>query len=98
MKTMIVIICVFLSSIFANVVFALPATSQPASKINLNTADVNALSHSIKGIGAKRAAAIVEYRKAHGVFRSLNDLALVHGLGKTFFNSHEQQLRAIFVL
>ena len=35
----------------------------------------------IKGIGAKKAQSIVEYRKKHGKFKSVNDLKNVKGVG-----------------
>ena len=76
--------------------FANPITSPP--KININSADINTLMHSIKGIGAKRAAAIIQYRQAHGAFKSLKDLASVHGFGQGFIKSHEKQLEDIFVI
>jgi competence protein ComEA len=73
-------------------------STQITQKINLNTADANALMHSIKGIGAKRAEAIVLYRKTHGLFKSIDDLALVRGLGKTFVKSHNKELHDLFIM
>ena len=77
---------------------ALPHARQTATKINLNTADVAALTHSFKGIGAKRAQAIVNYRAAHGNFKSVGGLASVRGLGKSFVSRHLTQLKAIFTV
>ncbi|MBE7567452.1 MULTISPECIES: ComEA family DNA-binding protein [Acidithiobacillus] len=56
--------------------FALPLWAS----VNINTADVAALD-SLPGIGPAKAQAIVEYRKAHGSFKTLDDLARVHGIG-----------------
>lgn len=50
-------------------------------KININTADAETLSEYVKGVGPKKAEAIVEYRKKHGRFRSVDDLAKVKGIG-----------------
>ena len=47
-------------------------TSQ--EKININTANSKTLS-MIKGIGEKRAEAIIQYRKSHGKFKSINGLS-----------------------
>lgn len=55
------------------------ATKIATSPIDINTASAVQLSH-IKGIGTKKAAAIVAYRQAHGRFKSLSDLALVKGI------------------
>lgn len=41
--------------------------------IDINTADV-VLLQKVKGIGKKKAEAIVEYRKVNGKFNSLDDL------------------------
>jgi competence protein ComEA len=51
------------------------------SPVNINQASAEQLS-SLKGIGAKRAAAIVAYRSAHGQFKQLEDLTNVPGISK----------------
>jgi len=48
--------------------------------ININTADVKAL-EALPGIGAAKAQAIVDYRTAHGNFKSIDDLKNVKGIG-----------------
>ncbi len=52
-----------------------------AETVNINTADAKALSKHLTGVGPARAAAIVEYRKAHGAFRSVEELQKVKGIG-----------------
>jgi competence protein ComEA len=37
---------------------------------------------TLKGIGAKRAAQIVAYRQAHGLFKTVSDLSHVRGIGE----------------
>ncbi len=69
-----------------------------SSKINLNQADAKTLSKSMKGIGLKRAAAIVKYREDHGKFKTVEDLAQVRGFGHSFVQSHLAQLQAVFVI
>ncbi|EKD77151.1 MAG: hypothetical protein ACD_42C00461G0001 [uncultured bacterium] len=54
--------------------------SHDASAVDINHADAKQLT-SLKGIGAKKAEAIVNYRAAHGQFKSAEDLASVHGIG-----------------
>lgn len=49
-------------------------------KININTADVKML-QTIKGIGPKKAAAIVNYRNEHGKFHEINDLLKIPQTG-----------------
>lgn len=48
---------------------------------NINTADAQALAEAIKGVGIKKAEAIVAYRAEHGPFESVDDLAKVQGIG-----------------
>lgn len=50
--------------------------------VNINTADAETLAVALDGVGASRARAIVEYRDAHGPFRSVDDLAQVKGIGE----------------
>jgi len=50
-----------------------------AAKVNINTADEAALA-SVKGIGEKKAKAIIEYREKNGMFKSVDDLTKVKGI------------------
>ena len=75
-----------------------PPTEQKIDKINLNKADAKTLAKSCKGIGKKRAEAIVKYREAHGNFRSVEQLAEVSGIGKQFVKRHQTQLEGTFVV
>lgn len=52
-----------------------------ADKVNINTADAPTLDRVLLNVGASKAEAIVAYRKAHGAFRSADQLALVKGIG-----------------
>lgn len=53
----------------------------PAEKININTANAEQISTSMTGIGESKAKAIVEYRKTHGNFKSIQELENVDGIG-----------------
>lgn len=77
---------------------AVITTAQTTPKINLNTADVSVLSKSIKGIGIKRAEAIIKYRDTHEGFKSLDELAQVPGLGKNFVTNNAEKLAETFTL
>lgn len=68
------------------------------SKLNLNHADVQTLTGSFKGIGRKRAEAIVSYREAHDGFKTVADLAQVRGLGQSFVKSHLTELEQVFTV
>ncbi|NRB57509.1 MAG: ComEA family DNA-binding protein [Salinicola sp.] len=59
---------------------ALPALAQDAP-VNINEASVEALT-TLPGIGAVKAQAIVDDRKANGDYKSLEDLTRVDGIGE----------------
>lgn len=52
-----------------------------AERIDINTADVATLDRVLLNIGPAKAEAIVAYRTANGPFRSVEQLALVKGIG-----------------
>ena len=59
--------------------------------ININTATLEEL-QTIKGIGKKKAEAILQYRKEHGAFRTKEDLLQVKGIGKKALEAIESQV------
>lgn len=54
---------------------------QNQNRVNINTASAEQLASNLKGVGLKKAQAIVEYRKAFGDFKSVNELTAVKGIG-----------------
>ncbi|MDX8411533.1 MAG: helix-hairpin-helix domain-containing protein, partial [Mariprofundaceae bacterium] len=60
------------------VCLALATPSFADDMLNVNTATAAQL-EEIKGLGEKTARKIVEYRKEHGAFASLDDLIQVKG-------------------
>jgi len=54
---------------------------QQAQQININTADAATLAGSLRGVGIKKAEAIVAYRSEHGPFKSIDELVNVKGIG-----------------
>ena len=70
------------------------ATSKEASKegkVNINTATVEELK-TLKGVGEKKAEAIIEYRKKNGSFQTKEDLMKVRGIGKKLFESFQERI------
>ncbi len=56
-----------------------------AGPININTATLEQLDEELQGIGTALARRIVDYREAHGPFRSPEDIQKVPYVGvKTF--------------
>ena len=70
------------------------ATSKEVSKegkVNINTATVEELK-TLKGVGEKKAEAIIEYRKKNGSFKTKEDLMKVRGIGKKLFESFKERI------
>lgn len=63
-----------------------------ALPVNINTADAPALAQGIKGVGAKRAEAIVAYRKEHGPFKTVDELARVKGVNAKIIEDNRPNL------
>ena len=64
-----------------------------ADPVNINTADAATLDRALKGVGPARAEAIVEYRKTHGPFKSIEELALVEGIGRKVIDDNRAEMR-----
>lgn len=62
-------------------VVANPSSGIPDRKVNINTADKDALM-TLPGIGEVLAERILDYRAANGPFTSLSDLMMVEGIGE----------------
>ena len=60
----------------------LPAQSGAAEKININRASLSEL-EALPGIGAVYAQRILDYRKQHGFFSSVEELSEVKGIGSS---------------
>lgn len=69
-----------------------PALSLATDAVNINTASAAALAEAITGVGSERAAAIVEYREAHGPFKSVDDLKAVKGIGEKTLEQNRARL------
>ena len=83
MKT-IRIVVTFLALTFTAFVYADP--------VNINTANAQALSKNIKGIGLKKAQAIVAYREKNGAFKKIEDLSKVKGIGNKLLEKNSGSL------
>ena len=68
----------------------IPSNSKQGT-VNINTATLEEL-QTIKGIGKKKAEAILQYRKEHGAFRTKEDLLQVKGIGKKALEAIENQV------
>jgi competence protein ComEA len=70
---------------------ATTSSAPQVGKLNINSADVEALQRELVGIGETKAKAIVQYREENGPFSSVDDLLEVKGIGtKTLEKSREK--------
>ena len=56
------------------------------AKVDINSASVKELS-SLKGIGEKKAQAIIDYRTLNGKFKNIDELVHVKGIGTKMVES-----------
>jgi competence protein ComEA len=74
-----------LSSLLLSIVFStvvLSATKKPPPKpVNINTASFEQL-QQVPGIGPATAEKILQMRKSYGLFKSVDDLLSIRGIGK----------------
>ena len=70
---------------------ATAAEAAEAGKINLNTASADELA-SLKGIGEKKAQAIVDHREKQGKFTSVDQLADVSGIGPATLEANRDMI------
>lgn len=68
------------------------ANQKTTETININTADAETL-QTLKGIGPKRAKAIIDYRQNKGPFEELEDFMKVKGIGPKTFEKNKEKIR-----
>lgn len=56
-----------------------------AELVNINTADIKVLQEQLKGVGEKKAQAIIDYRTEKGGFKTLEEIQEVKGIGPKLF-------------
>jgi competence protein ComEA len=83
---------VWLMAMIASVAMFVSAPAWSNETVNVNTATVEQL-QTVKGIGPKLAAAIVDYRHAHGNFESVDALTGVKGIGDKKLDRIREGLR-----
>jgi len=63
-----------------------------AAPVDINTATAEHLAANIKGIGQKKAEAIVAYRVANGPFKKVDELTKVNGIGAKLIKKNRKDL------
>lgn len=65
---------------------------QDDGKININTADQSQLK-TLPGIGDALSSRIIEYRKTHGEFKSIEEIKEVERIGEKVFNELKEKIK-----
>ena len=81
-----------INSILLTLLLTLPVIGFSAESININTADKETLMSVIKGVGEKKADAIITYREENGGFKNVDELANVRGIGQAIVDKHRDNL------
>ncbi|MGD2037005.1 MAG: helix-hairpin-helix domain-containing protein [Desulfobacterales bacterium] len=81
-----------LISVLLLILIWLPALwAEETQKININTAPADELM-ILKGIGVKKAKAIIEFRENNGPFEQPEDLINVPGIGPKTFEANKNRI------
>jgi competence protein ComEA len=67
-------------------------SSQEMQVVDINKADIETLA-LLKGVGEKRAKAIVAYRELNGKFSSIEDLLNVKGIGEQMLQHNKERIK-----
>ena len=98
MKSLSTFVFAIAFTFFAPQPFAQPIDSseqqvaQSDSIVSINVADADTLA-SLKGIGNKKAQAIIFYREENGRFNSVEELLNVKGIGTKVLEDNRQRLK-----
>ena len=67
-------------------------TAKIESRLNINTASAKEIAKGMKGIGLKKAEAIVAHREANGPYKAVEDLLKVKGVGPATLQKNSARL------
>lgn len=79
------ILLISLIFLFASIAYAEP--------VNINEAGAQELADNLKGVGPKKAQAIIEYREANGPFYSAEEIVNVKGIGQKTLEKNIENIR-----
>ena len=91
MKSILAAVILSLSAWLAMPAFAETVT-EPMVTVNINNASAAEIAESLKGIGLAKAEAIVAHRQETGQFESVEQLAVVKGIGPATIENNRARI------
>lgn len=82
----------FIQALFVTFVLVITTLSAHAELVNINKASASLISKNLKGIGPKKAKAIILYRKKNGPFKKITELLNVKGIGKKILADNKKSI------
>ena len=89
MKSMLAAVILSLTAWFAVPAFA-EAPAEPLVTVNINNASAAEIAETLNGIGLTKAEAIVAYREENGGFESVDQLAVINGIGPATIDKNRE--------
>lgn len=65
---------------------------QQVETVNINTASAEEMAKVIKGVGEKKAEAIVAFRAENGLFADPSEITAVKGIGEKTFEKNKDKI------
>lgn len=91
MKSILAAVILSLSAWLAMPAFA-DTLTEPMVTVNINNASAAEIAESLKGIGMAKAEAIVAHRQENGQFESVEQLAVVKGIGPATIENNRARI------
>ena len=81
---------------FKGLIFTLSlftASLVAAAPVNINTASAEEIAQALYGVGPHKAQAIVDYREKYGLFKSVQAVKKVRGMGQGIIDGNRGDIR-----
>ena len=82
-----------ISTVYADAKSAKTKSVVVVESVNVNQAGAEKISSTLKGVGLKKAQAIVDWRKAHGKFTKVSQLLEVKGIGEKTLAANKGKIK-----
>lgn len=81
-----------IKSVIFGVILSLATSMAIAGPVDINTASAESLAVNIKGVGKKKAEAIIAYREAFGPFKAVDEIVKVKGIGQRLLEKNRKNM------